>query len=521
MALVYGTRLVAAPSESPHQVMARIAHVVGAWARVSDPLAARRMPDRRRPGGTIEISHLGSPDASRWAWRLRRMHPDEDDPHLTWGVSLTSICEEDQIEVIVRLDLSRKPGALARHQASPAPPGCIAALINDDELRFVDAGRRLSTEVWVVDSEQSVALANLVRHSDRRLPVFAFTPRDEDVIDGGVLGPQVAGLAHIVLVKSPASWALDDLLPKGLNVYGGAARLWWPGVTDRSSRYGHQLWTGSVAAREVVEEVRQEILEAGRTASLVDSRVLAMERRDQQERTERLQRQLEEAQRVAMQARDELESRPDTATEDASARADLDLADVEEQVRAALKEDLEAALELAASYEIDAQTAAERAEEAEKSIYYLRSEVDRLRALLGSDADTGDELAGIAAEIQAEISSRAEIEGARLRPMQIGPKFTSTLEAHGPNYRAKAIKAAADIVIGAVGLLSRREDHELRTGAGANDPQRTRASDGAKARRCYIEQRTASARRLHYWVIENGSVELASVNVHDDMNIPE
>ena len=95
------------------------------------------------------------------------------------------------------------------------------------------------------------------------------------------------------------------------------------------------------------------------------------------------------------------------------------------------------------------------------------------------------------------------------------------MEAHGPKYRSKIVKACADVIIAAPALLARRDDHRLRQGEGGNDPVRVRSGDAAEAHRCYIEQGTAAARRIHYWLTPDGTVEFASVNVHDDMNIPE
>jgi hypothetical protein len=60
--------------------------------------------------------------------------------------------------------------------------------------------------------------------------------------------------------------------------------------------------------------------------------------------------------------------------------------------------------------------------------------------------------------------------------------------------------------------------HELRTGPGGNDPQRSRVCDQAKAWRRDIDREY----HLHYWSCEDGLVEIASVNFpHGDFTIPE
>ncbi len=49
--------------------------------------------------------------------------------------------------------------------------------------------------------------------------------------------------------------------------------------------------------------------------------------------------------------------------------------------------------------------------------------------------------------------------------------------------------------------------------------QRVRADDGAKAWRVSLQINTPSARRLHFWRLPDGGVELSRVGVHDDLTI--
>jgi hypothetical protein len=44
-----------------------------------------------------------------------------------------------------------------------------------------------------------------------------------------------------------------------------------------------------------------------------------------------------------------------------------------------------------------------------------------------------------------------------------------------------------------------------------------RPSDGARCQRAYIEQKTPQARRLHYWALRGGGIELSRVVTHDDV----
>jgi len=59
--------------------------------------------------------------------------------------------------------------------------------------------------------------------------------------------------------------------------------------------------------------------------------------------------------------------------------------------------------------------------------------------------------------------------------------------------------------------------HALRTGPGGNDPQRIRRHDNAKAWRRDVDREY----HLHYWETEDGTIEFASIGVHNDFTIPE
>lgn len=72
------------------------------------------------------------------------------------------------------------------------------------------------------------------------------------------------------------------------------------------------------------------------------------------------------------------------------------------------------------------------------------------------------------------------------------------------------------MLTGLVFQIAGREAHQLRTGTGCDDPFVSRA-DGANCWRVSLQIKTPSARRLHFWQLNDGSIELASVRLHDDV----
>ena len=97
-----------------------------------------------------------------------------------------------------------------------------------------------------------------------------------------------------------------------------------------------------------------------------------------------------------------------------------------------------------------------------------------------------------------------------------GPEFAASLYRFtDPGVVAKALKATVEVLIGAADRNPAREVHALRAASGGDTAQLVRA-DGSRCFRAAVEQKVAAARRLHYWKLPNGTVELSRVVVHDD-----
>ncbi|MGW9630247.1 hypothetical protein ACWGST_06050 [Agromyces sp. NPDC055520] len=80
----------------------------------------------------------------------------------------------------------------------------------------------------------------------------------------------------------------------------------------------------------------------------------------------------------------------------------------------------------------------------------------------------------------------------------------------------KAMKAAVDVLTSRAERMPGRDAHRLRSADAGGSPDVTRA-DGAYCMRVAIEQNTPAARRLHYWMLPGGEIELSRVVSHDDM----
>lgn len=100
----------------------------------------------------------------------------------------------------------------------------------------------------LVDSPAAAArLAGWVRDPDRTRPIICVTVptwASQPLLDVAALERELPESAVEVYVvpTGDATWELTRQLPTGLDVYGGAVRLWWPGLHEASDYRDHPLF---------------------------------------------------------------------------------------------------------------------------------------------------------------------------------------------------------------------------------------------------------------------------------------
>lgn len=99
----------------------------------------------------------------------------------------------------------------------------------------------------------------------------------------------------------------------------------------------------------------------------------------------------------------------------------------------------------------------------------------------------------------------------------VGPRFLTSMRELGDSYAEKVLRGVVDALTDRAADIPGRQLHRLRQGQGGSDPYVTR-SDGALCWRLSLETNTASARRLHYWQLPGGAIELSRVVLHDDVD---
>ena len=149
------------------------------------------------------------------------------------------------------------------------------------------------------------------------------------------------------------------------------------------------------------------------------------------------------------------------------------------------------------------------------SLHHLLIRVDATEVLRCA-AKAGQAHAAITvAWYQRQAATGMLPDWAELSPFRVGAEFVTSLQAHhvagDPGLADRILRAAIETIC----HEKLADTHWLRTGRGGGDPQRMRGGDAAWRRDIDYEY------HLHYWECEDGTVEFASVVVHNDFSIPE
>lgn len=98
----------------------------------------------------------------------------------------------------------------------------------------------------------------------------------------------------------------------------------------------------------------------------------------------------------------------------------------------------------------------------------------------------------------------------------LGPEFLDSVRSIQGVTLDKIADVVVEIVAGRAHEIAGRDLHQLRESAAPNAPYVRRPTDDATCWRAALQVSTPQARRIHYWVLPGGRVELSRVALHDD-----
>ena len=164
-----------------------------------------------------------------------------------------------------------------------------------------------------------------------------------------------------------------------------------------------------------------------------------------------------------------------------------------------------------------------RANNAETDLRRLRSQLRKSKTTKSSVREMpefADSEVGFRHLIQTQWAFRFPLGEQLNRPLPqyaIGSKFLGSVKQLSGISVEKIADVVVEVLTGLAIELEGRSVHPLRENESASAAPVVR-SDGAVCWRANLQVGTPQARRLHYWILPNSSIELSRVTLHDDFN---
>ena len=129
---------------------------------------------------------------------------------------------------------------------TPALPGVIRQI--SERPGLAGDGRAISEQPLMTSEKAEVdRLIGLIEDPMRTMPIYVLalgenqTDKNNALLDAKVLTRRCIGMAHVVVITGPASYALTDQLGKSLSVFHHAVRTYRPGFDYGDSPFDHPL----------------------------------------------------------------------------------------------------------------------------------------------------------------------------------------------------------------------------------------------------------------------------------------
>lgn len=410
--------------------------------------------------------------------------------------------------------------------------------------------QRPSTAGFIGSPEELDALIDYLHDANRQLPVVVVSTRPPDaepLIDAHRLARELNGVAEVRIVPTGnLSWRMKERMEEGTEVYGGAGRVYPPGlawVTDLSRSPLRFVWKTEDAERATAALLNdaEEMATGERIERSAQERQLPNSPLAGHEGLEQLKRGLlepaAEPTPVAKTGRENDPPAPPDPAERKQGRTALQSAQRSLEIERAENHRLRAQLVEAheqARKDVAEEVRALRVENArlEATIRENRDRHERAlraaRARKSAAPGTGDPPFDPALFVDPAEAVRFAVLRAwvqRIQPVEkehfplpdfvVGDRFADSLAALDDGQQVKALKCIVDVLTDRAKDVPGRQLHALRNGDTGPDVVR---ADGARAFRASIEAETPSARRLHYFKLPDGRVELSRLVLHDDMD---
>ena len=176
-------------------------------------------------------------------WAIRANDPDKTIAQRTWTTEIVvAAFGPAKAYFSLRLFMSSPEWD---PDIAPAVPGLVQQIATKCSL--CQGPDPVTMEPWILDEETETQwLIDSLVNPARRTPLVVLTVPDDSApavpsLDAESLARATLGLARVVVLPAPHTWALTKRFGKTLSVFNGAVRVYEPGFNNDAEPYSHRL----------------------------------------------------------------------------------------------------------------------------------------------------------------------------------------------------------------------------------------------------------------------------------------
>ncbi|TIO78731.1 hypothetical protein [Mesorhizobium sp.] len=187
--------------------------------------------------GTLSTETLQVDSGSIWA--IRFSEPDDQTPGRSWSLEISIGKLNTEILVGFRLNCFSRNYDFHFYNSVPR---IIRSFVN--EFYYKDYGYRLSSRPINIQSDSDVEFLHKLINNNKRwrnVVVVSCDDNFDSLVNYTGLAYRLSGIAHVIAISPPASFALSSIIGKELSVFDRGVRIYRPNFSEEDELTRHPL----------------------------------------------------------------------------------------------------------------------------------------------------------------------------------------------------------------------------------------------------------------------------------------
>lgn len=206
------------------------------------------------------VKTVSAHDKATKLFGMQLSHPDRDDPEFNWQVSMIASDDNKKVKTSITLSNGWINGTIRPRSFFVTRPSLVPSLNKNFTCNVGDYS--LNTSPFVLKRDDVREFIYKLNDPNRRIPlVLASCDRfnNKPSLDAEYLAFKLAGVAQVYVERDKHfSLRMENMIPKSMNCWDGAIRIYWPFAQNGNEIY-HPFWLQKNVGKNTSNEILKTI----------------------------------------------------------------------------------------------------------------------------------------------------------------------------------------------------------------------------------------------------------------------